>query len=72
MNSVILKKCQFCVSLFIGVHLYHSQIQNPFGITAVGYNQLYYNLMCVCEYVQHQFITHFVTQGMVYLNCLLP
>jgi len=45
------------VCLFIGVHLYHSQVQNPVGITAVGYIQLYHNLLCVCEYVKHQFVT---------------
>jgi len=45
-----------CVSV-IGVHLNHSQVQNPVGITAVGYIQLYCNLMCICEYVKHQFIT---------------
>jgi len=52
-----LKKCQFCVSLFIGVHLYHSQVQNPVGITAVGYIELYRNLIYVCEYVKPQFLT---------------
>jgi hypothetical protein len=48
MNSVIKKMSILCVSV-IGVHLYHSQVQNPVGITAVGYIQLYRNLMCVCE-----------------------
>jgi hypothetical protein len=45
------------VCLFTGVYLYHSQVQNPFGITAMGYIQLYLNLMCVFEYVKHQFVT---------------
>ena len=49
MNSVIKKKMSIlCVSL-IGVHLYYSQVQNPVATTAVGYIQLYHNLMCVCE-----------------------
>jgi len=34
-----LKNVNF-VCLFMGVHLYHSEVQNPVGITAVGYIQL--------------------------------
>ena len=51
MNNVILKMSILCV------YLYHSQVQNPVGITAMGYIQLYLNLMCVFEYVKHQFVT---------------
>jgi len=45
------------VCLFTGVYLYHSQVQNPVGITAMGYIQLYHNLMGVFEYMKHQFVT---------------
>jgi hypothetical protein len=45
------------VFLFTGVYLYHSQVQNPVGLTAMAYIQLYHNLMCVFEYVKHQFVT---------------
>jgi hypothetical protein len=45
------------VCLFAGIHLFHSQVQNPFGITAVWCIQLYHNLMCVFEYVKHLFVT---------------
>ena len=43
--------------LFIGVYLYHSQVQNPVSITPMGYIQLYRNLMCVFVYMKHQFVT---------------